>query len=105
MAFNEALGWSLSPGVSMALMVQTDCATPALARFGSPELCAKYLTPAITGEAVACVVVSEPGGGSDVASIKTTARKAGGDWIINGTKMWITSSLQVKCKSLPYGKT
>lgn len=93
-AFMEGLGHCMSPGVCMALMVQTDCSTPALARFGSPELCAKYLAPAISGDAVTCVGVSEPGGGSDVASLKTTAKKDGGDWVINGTKMWITSSLQ-----------
>lgn len=69
-------------------------ATPALARFGSPELRAKYLTPAITGDMVASIAVSEPHAGSDVAAIKTTAVKDGDDYIINGTKMWITNSTQ-----------
>ena len=50
--------------------------------------------PAIAGDAVGCIGVSEPGAGSDVASIRTTARKDGGDYVINGAKMWITNSLQ-----------
>merc|ERR1719369_640280 len=94
MAYLEAMGHTRCAGAAMGIGVQTDCSTPALARFGSPELCHKYLTPAITGDAVTCIGVSEPGGGSDVASVKTTAKKEGGDYVINGTKMWITSSLQ-----------
>jgi len=69
-------------------------ATPALARFGTDELKREFLVPAISGEAVGCIGVSEPGAGSDVASIRTTARKDGGDYLINGAKMWITNSLQ-----------
>ena len=68
--------------------------TPALARFGSDALRREFLAPAIAGDAVGCIGVSEPGAGSDVASIKTTARKDGGDYVINGAKMWITNSLQ-----------
>ena len=90
----EELGRISCGGVPMAIGVQTDMATPALARFGSPELRAKYLTPAITGEMVASIAVSEPHAGSDVAAIKTTAVKDGDDYIINGTKMWITNSTQ-----------
>ncbi len=90
----EALGNTRCGGVPMAIGVQTDMATPALARFGSDELRAEFLTPAITGEQVVCVGVSEPGAGSDVASIRTTARKDGGDYVINGGKMWITSGTQ-----------
>ena len=78
----------------MAIGVQTDMATPALARFGSDELCREFLTPSITGEYVACLGVSEVGAGSDVASIKTTARKSGGDYVINGGKMWTTNGTQ-----------
>ncbi len=90
----EELGRIACGGVPMAIGVQTDMATPALARFGSPELRAKYLTPAIAGEMVASIAVSEPHAGSDVAAIKTTAVKDGDDYIINGTKMWITNSTQ-----------
>jgi citronellyl-CoA dehydrogenase len=90
----EALGDIACGGVPMAIGVQTDMATPALARFGSDALKHEFLAPAIRGEQVACIGVSEPGAGSDVAAIKTTARKDGGDYVINGAKMWITNSLQ-----------
>ena len=81
-------------GVPMAIGVQTDMATPALARFGSPELRAEYLTPAIAGDMVSCIGVSEPNAGSDVAAIKTRAVRDGGDYVINGSKMWITNGTQ-----------
>ena len=90
----EALGDIACGGVPMAIGVQTDMATPALARFGSEALKREFLVPAIRGEYVACIGVSEPGAGSDVAAIKTTARKDGADYVINGAKMWITNSLQ-----------
>ena len=90
----EALGVCACGGVPMAIGVQTDMATPALARFGSDELRRDYLAPTIAGDMVACLGVSEPSGGSDVAAVKTTARSEGGDWVINGTKMWITNGLK-----------
>ncbi len=94
MVMAEALGEANCGGVPMAIGVQTDMATPALARFGSDELRKEYLTPTITGDYVACLGVSEPGGGSDVAALKTTAKVDGGDYVINGTKMWITNGLK-----------
>jgi len=90
----EELGAIRCGGVPMAIGVQTDMATPALARFGSDEVRREFLTPAITGDAVACIGVSEPGAGSDVASIKTSARSDGDDYVINGGKMWITNGVQ-----------
>ena len=84
-------------GIPMATGVQTDMATPALARHGSAELRAEFLAPAIAGDYVACLGVSEVGSGSDVASIKTKARKVGGDggdYVINGGKMWTTNGTQ-----------
>jgi citronellyl-CoA dehydrogenase len=93
-AMAETLGHVACGGVPMAIGVQTDMCTPALARFGSEALCREFLVPAITGDAVGCIGVSEPGAGSDVANIKTTARRDGGDYVINGAKMWITNSLQ-----------
>ncbi len=90
----EALGHMHCGGVPMAIGVQTDMATPALAEHGSAELRAEFLTPAIKGELVACLGVSEVGGGSDVASIKTTAHKDGDDYVINGGKMWTTNGTQ-----------
>lgn len=90
----EALGHISCGALPMAIGVQTDMATPALARFGSAALCEEFLAPAINGQSVACIGVSEPHAGSDVSAIKTTARKDGDDYIINGGKMWITNSLQ-----------
>ena len=93
-AFVEALSAVNGGGVPMAIGVQTDMATPALARFGSHELRQEFLAPSISGEYVACLGVSEVGAGSDVASIKTVARKDGDDYIIRGGKMWTTSGTQ-----------
>src|SRR5579872_2651991 len=90
----EELGTIRCGGVPMAIGVQTDMATPALARFGSDEVRREFLAPAIAGDAVACIGVSEPGAGSDVASIKTSARSDGDDYVINGGKMWITNGVQ-----------
>ena len=93
-AVGEALGAMKAQGVGMAIGVQTDMATPALAVFGSDELRRAYLAPAIAGEMVAAIGVSETGAGSDVASIKTRARRDGDDYVISGSKMWITNALQ-----------
>jgi citronellyl-CoA dehydrogenase len=90
----EELGACLCGGVPMGIGVQTNMATPALARFGSDELRNEFLTPAIAGDLVACIGVSETHAGSDVARIKTQARKDGDDYVINGSKMWITNSTQ-----------
>jgi citronellyl-CoA dehydrogenase len=94
LAMAETLGHIHCGGVPMAIGVQTDMATPALARFGSDALRAQFLAPAIAGDMVGCIGVSEPGAGSDVSAIKTTARKDGDDYVISGQKMWITNSLQ-----------
>jgi citronellyl-CoA dehydrogenase len=94
MVMAEALGACACGGVPMSIGVHTDMCTPALARFGSDELKREWLVPSIAGDMVGCLGVSEPGGGSDVAAVKTTARKDGGDYLINGTKMWITNGLQ-----------
>ncbi|MFQ5535256.1 MAG: acyl-CoA dehydrogenase family protein [Sphingomonadales bacterium] len=90
----EELGHIRCGGVPMAIGVQTDMATPALARYGSHELKQEFLTPSISGEFVACLGVSEPQAGSDVAAIKTFARRDGDDYVISGTKMWTTSGTQ-----------
>jgi citronellyl-CoA dehydrogenase len=94
LAMSETLGHIECGGVPMAIGVHTDMSTPALARYGSDELRRQFLAPAIAGEMVACVGVSEPGAGSDVAAIKSRAVKDGGDYVITGQKMWITNSLQ-----------
>jgi len=93
-AFCEALSATKCRSVVMAVGVQTDMATPALMRNGSDELREEFLRPSISVDYVACLGVSEVGAGSDVANIKTTARKDGGDYVIDGGKMWTTNGTQ-----------
>ena len=76
------------------LVCKPDMATPAIAKHGSDYVKREFLAPAIAGDAVFSIAVSEPSAGSDVAQIKTNARKDGDDYVINGTKMWITNSTQ-----------
>ena len=94
LAMAEALGHIHCGGIPMSIGVQTDMCTPALARFGSDELRAQFLAPAIAGDMVGCIGVSEPAAGSDVSGIKSFAKKDGDDYVITGQKMWITNSLQ-----------
>src|SRR5258706_2060253 len=94
MVVTEELGTCAAGAIPMALGVQTDMATPALARWGSDDLKKQFLAPAIAGECVCAIAVSEASGGSDVAAIKTIARKDGSDYVINGSKMWITNAAQ-----------
>lgn len=93
MAFFEEMARINCAGVPSAIMVHTDMALPALATFGTDKLKREFLEPSIRGDQVACVAISEPGGGSDVAAIKTTAIEKDGDLIINGSKMWITNGI------------
>ena len=78
---NEALASIKCGGVPMAIGVQTDMSTPALARFGSEYVCENFLRPSISGDFVSCIGVSEPHAGSDVAAIKSSAVKDGDDYI------------------------
>jgi len=94
MAMAETLGHIHCGGVPMAIGVHTDMATPALSRYGSDDLRRQFLAPAIAGDMVGCIGVSEPAAGSDVAGIKSRAVKDGDDYLITGQKMWITNSLQ-----------
>ncbi|KAM9385440.1 putative acyl-CoA dehydrogenase 6 [Pholidichthys leucotaenia] len=93
-AVAEELGNIRCGGVPMAIGVQSDMATPALARFGTDELKKEFLLPSIMGDKVACLGVSEAGAGSDVSSIKTKAVRKGDEYVINGGKMWITNGAQ-----------
>ena len=93
MTMAEALGECNCGGVPMAIGVHTDMCTPALARFGSDELRREFLAPSIAGDVVGCLGVSEAGGGSDVAAVKTQARRDGDDYVIDGSKMWITNGM------------
>lgn len=90
----EELGRIDAGGVPMAIGVQTDMATPSLHRFGSEELKRKYLAPAIAGTAVCSIAVTEADAGSDVANLRTRAVRNGDDWVINGSKLYITNGLQ-----------
>ena len=94
MVMAEALGECNCGAIPMAIGVHTDMCTPALARFGSDELRHEFLAPSIAGDYVGCLGVSEAGGGSDVAAVKTSARSEGGDYVINGSKMWITNGMK-----------
>lgn len=90
----EALGYARAQGIGMGVGVQTDMATPALTAFGSDALKREFLAPAIAGDMVCSIGVSEAGAGSDVASLKTRARRDGDDYVISGSKMWITNGTQ-----------
>jgi citronellyl-CoA dehydrogenase len=92
--FGEELGRIACGGVPMAIAVHTDMATPSLARYGSGELKERYLAPALRGEMVSAVAVTEPDAGSDVAAINTRAVRDGDDWVINGSKLYITNGVQ-----------
>lgn len=89
--YAEEMIHSRNAGVNMSLFVQSDMATPIINELGSDEVKQEFLAPAIKGEKIAAIGVSEPSGGSDVAQIKTTARSDGDDYIINGQKLWITN--------------
>jgi citronellyl-CoA dehydrogenase len=94
MALAEELARVKCAGIPMAFGVQTDMATPALNQFGSHELKKRYLEPAIRGDAVCSVAVTEATAGSDVASIRTKAERDGDHYVINGSKMYITNGVQ-----------
>lgn len=90
----EELGRIECGGVPMSLAVHTDMATPALAQWGTPELKKQFLAPAISGDMLAAVAVTEPDAGSDVASIRTKAVREGDEYVINGRKLYITNGCQ-----------
>ncbi|MHA7599885.1 acyl-CoA dehydrogenase family protein [Alicycliphilus sp. T452] len=94
LAAAEAIGSARAQGVGMGIGVQSNMATPALAAFGSDELKREFLAPAIAGDVVVSIGVSEQGAGSDVSSLKTRARRDGDDYVISGSKMWITNGTQ-----------
>jgi alkylation response protein AidB-like acyl-CoA dehydrogenase len=83
-----------SGGVGMAVAVQSDMATPPILKFGSRAQIDEYLRPAIRGTKIACLGITEPGAGSDVANIQTLAVRDGGDWVINGRKTFITNGVR-----------
>jgi alkylation response protein AidB-like acyl-CoA dehydrogenase len=89
-----------SGGIGMAVAVQTDMATPPILKFGTEEQKQRYLVPAIKGQKVACLGISEPNAGSDVQNVQTWATRegapgdAGSGWVINGSKIFITNGMR-----------
>src|SRR5437762_8511082 len=87
----EELVRSHNSGVNMGILVQAQIATPIIEEIGTAEQKREFLAPALAGDKIAALGISEPDTGSDVANIKTTARRVGDDYVINGAKMWITN--------------
>ncbi|HWI52362.1 MAG TPA: acyl-CoA dehydrogenase family protein, partial [Symbiobacteriaceae bacterium] len=81
-------------GIGMAIAVHTEMATPPILKFGTPEQKQRFLVPAIQGKKIAALAITEPGAGSDVSGIRTRAVPDGGDWVINGSKIYITNGLR-----------
>jgi len=90
-AFTEELARSHNAGVNMALLVQAQIATPVIGALGTEEQKREFLAPALAGKRIGALGISEPDAGSDVASLRTTARRVGDDYVIDGSKMWITN--------------
>src|SRR5919106_2389549 len=81
-------------GLGMGIAVHTDMATPPIFMFGTEEQKQRYLVPSIKGELISCLGISEPDAGSDVAGIRTTAKRDGDEYVINGSKTFITNGLR-----------
>lgn len=90
----DALSHANSGGVALGLSVQTDMVLPPVAEFGTEEQKQRYLVPGIAGEKIACLGISEPGAGSDVAGIRTRARRDGEHYVVNGSKTFITNGVR-----------
>jgi citronellyl-CoA dehydrogenase len=90
-AYLDGLSYANNGGVAMALMVQSDITLPVLQELGTDAQREEFLKPAVAGDYIAALGISEPGGGSDVANIKTKARIDGDDFVISGQKLWITN--------------
>ena len=93
LVFAEALSQSTFGGFIITVLVHTDMASPHLHHAGSPAQKVKYLPGVISGELITAVGISEPGAGSDVAGMRTTAKREGDEWVINGTKLYITNGV------------
>ena len=89
--FVEELARCGAAAIAMAVSVQTDMATPALGEFGTDAQKERYLRPAIAGEKIAAIAITEPDAGSDVANIATRGVRDGETWMVNGRKMFITN--------------
>ncbi len=89
-----------SGSLGMAIAVQVGMATPPILKFGSEEQKQKYLVPAIAGDKIACLGITEPGAGSDVAGLTTYAEKVNGGWKVNGNKIFITNGYRADFMTL-----
>ena len=89
--FIEELGRCGGGSIPMAIAVQTHMCTPAIGEFGTDTLKERYLRPAIAGEQIGAIALTEPDTGSDVASITTRAERDGDTWVVNGRKMFVTN--------------
>ena len=87
----ECMSYSGSGGLNMGFAVHTDMALPPIHLLGTEELKQRYLVPGIKGEKISCLGITEPGAGSDVAGIRTTAKRDGDEYVINGAKTFITN--------------
>ncbi|MGZ5321023.1 MAG: acyl-CoA dehydrogenase family protein [Solirubrobacterales bacterium] len=88
----DALSYSGCGGVNMGFAVHTDMVTPPIHLLGTEELKQRYLPPSIAGDLIGCLGITEPGAGSDVAAIRTTAKRDGDEYVINGSKTFITNA-------------
>jgi len=89
-----------SGGLAMAVAVQTDMAVPPLHKFGTEDQKQRYLVPAISGEKIFCLGITEPDAGSDVQNISTTAQKVDDGWVVNGRKIFITNGKRAHAMTL-----
>ena len=81
-------------GGLMASLFSLNIGLPPVLRHGAPGVQQEVIPPVLRGERIAALAITEPGGGSDVASLRTTARRDGSDWVINGEKVFITSGMR-----------
>jgi acyl-CoA dehydrogenase len=93
LVFAEALSQSTFAGFIITVLVHTDMASPHLHHAGTSEQKARYMPRITAGDCISAVAITEPGAGSDVAGIRTTARREGDQWVLNGTKMFITNGV------------
>ena len=100
-AYVEAMSNSDSGSINMAFLVQSDMTIPVIQDLGTEAQKAEFLPRAVSGEWIGALGISEPGGGSDVAAIKTRARIEGDELVISGQKLWITNGTRADRRRRP----